>query len=105
LIKYYHKGVGVGHLGSKAKAIVSAGLKIAIRTFSIVVTLMMILFLVLMLIFTLANYQEYLGKSYMINVPWILNTFWFFVKGLLDKRYVCIIVPDPAPDDFDETTD
>lgn len=40
-----------------------------------------------------ANYQEYLGKCVMINVPWIFNTFWYFVKGFLDEEYVLATHP------------
>lgn len=33
-----------------------------------------------------ANYEEYLGKCVMINVPWIFTAFWYFVKGFLDEK-------------------
>ena len=55
-------GVGFKHLGSKTKSILKVALDIA-----------------------LPNYPEYLGKSHMVNVPWIFETLWVFVKGLLDE--------------------
>lgn len=56
------RGVGFKHLGTKTKQILKVALDIA-----------------------LPNYPEYLGKSYMVNVPWIFETLWIFVKALLDE--------------------
>lgn len=55
------KGVGMGHLGSKGRALVAAALEAA-----------------------LPNYPEFLERCVMINTPWVFNTFWYFVKGFLD---------------------
>jgi len=32
------------------------------------------------------NYPELLYKSHMINIPWVFNTIWFFVKNLIDEN-------------------
>ena len=55
-------GVGFKHVGRKTQAIVKTVLDIAVP-----------------------NYQEYLGKSYMVNVPWVFETVWVFVKKILDE--------------------
>jgi hypothetical protein len=34
------------------------------------------------------NYPEMMGKCYMINTPWLFNTLWYFVKGLLAQRTI-----------------
>jgi hypothetical protein len=34
------------------------------------------------------NYPEVLGKSHMINTPWVFNTLWVFVKQLLDANTI-----------------
>eukprot|EP00601_Ochromonadales_sp_CCMP2298_P025263 CAMPEP_0173284176 /NCGR_PEP_ID=MMETSP1143-20121109/7877_1 /TAXON_ID=483371 /ORGANISM="non described non described, Strain CCMP2298" /LENGTH=504 /DNA_ID=CAMNT_0014222123 /DNA_START=9 /DNA_END=1524 /DNA_ORIENTATION=- len=62
------KGVGFGHLGSKGRALVAAALDLG-----------------------LPNYQEYLGKCAMVNVPWLFNTFWYFIKGFLDEDTIAKI--------------
>eukprot|EP01040_Poterioochromonas_malhamensis_P015711 gene15711-17638_t len=38
-----------------------------------------------------SNYPELMRKCYMINVPWIFNTAWYFIKGLLAERTVAKI--------------
>eukprot|EP01038_Epipyxis_sp_PR26KG_P013277 gene13277-17790_t len=56
------KGITFAHMGQDGRSIVKAALDIG-----------------------LPNYPEYLGKCSMINVPWIFNAMWFFIKGLLDE--------------------
>ena len=34
------------------------------------------------------NYPELMRKCFMINMPWLFNTIWFFIKGLLAARTV-----------------
>mmetsp|Transcript_966 Transcript_966/g.1550 ORF Transcript_966/g.1550 Transcript_966/m.1550 type:complete len:279 (+) Transcript_966:545-1381(+) len=62
------KGIGLGHLGSRGRALVAAALELG-----------------------LPNYQEYLGKCHMINTPWVFNTFWYFIKGFLDEDTIAKI--------------
>jgi CRAL/TRIO domain len=33
-----------------------------------------------------ANYQEFLGKAHMINVPWVFNSLWYIIKGFIEPR-------------------
>lgn len=33
-------------------------------------------------------YLEMMKKCYMINTPWLFNTLWYFVKGLLAARTI-----------------
>lgn len=54
-------GVGLAHLGSEGRALVKAALDLGIP-----------------------NYPECLGKCHMINVPWVFNAMWHFIKNLLD---------------------
>jgi len=51
-------GVGFEHLSNKGREIIQA-----------VVTL------------ASDNYPEMMRKTFMINVPWVFNTVWFFIKG------------------------
>jgi hypothetical protein len=55
------KGVGLSHMTPKAKLLIQRSLAIAT-----------------------ANYQEFLGKSHMINVPWVFNTLWYIIKGWIE---------------------
>ena len=57
------KGLGMSHLSSNAKVILQKALQLATP-----------------------NYQEMLGKSHMINVPWVFNALWQFItyQGLLE---------------------
>jgi len=57
------KGLGMAHLSSNAKLILQKALQLATP-----------------------NYQEMLGKSHMINVPWVFNTLWQFItyQGLIE---------------------
>jgi hypothetical protein len=34
------------------------------------------------------NYPELLFKCHMVNVPWIFNTIWHFIKGLMDPNTI-----------------
>lgn len=34
------------------------------------------------------NYPELMKKCYMINTPWVFNTLWYFIKGLLAQRTI-----------------
>jgi len=34
------------------------------------------------------NYPEMMARSYMVNAPWVFNTLWFVLKGLLAERTV-----------------
>mmetsp|Transcript_31222 Transcript_31222/g.44866 ORF Transcript_31222/g.44866 Transcript_31222/m.44866 type:complete len:349 (+) Transcript_31222:2523-3569(+) len=56
-------GVGFEHLGSRGLEIIKA-------------------------VVTLASdfYPELMRKCYMVNTPWVFNTIWYFVKGLLAPR-------------------
>ena len=59
------KGLGMSHMTFQCKIIIQKALELAT-----------------------ANYQEFLGKSHMINVPWVFNVLWQFIKGrgLLEPR-------------------
>jgi len=59
------KGIGLAHLGSEGRTLVKAALDLGIP-----------------------NYPECLGKCHMVNVPWVFNAMWHFVKGLLDEASV-----------------
>ena len=50
------KGLGLNHMNSTAKLIIQKALDLATP-----------------------NYQEFLGKSHMINVPWVFNALWQFI--------------------------
>eukprot|EP01035_Chromulina_nebulosa_P033425 gene33425-44756_t len=56
-------GVGMSHVGSDGRSLIKAALDLGIP-----------------------NYPEYLGKCYMVNVPWVFNSFWHFIKGTLDEK-------------------
>ena len=32
------------------------------------------------------NYPECLGKCHIINVPWVFNSMWYFIKAMLDEQ-------------------
>lgn len=34
------------------------------------------------------NYPEMMKKTYIVNTPWVFNTTWWFVKGLLQARTI-----------------
>lgn len=55
-------GVGWNHLSAEGRAVVGAALKLGLN-----------------------NYLEFLGRSHMINIPWIFGSMWYFVKLLLDE--------------------
>ena len=57
------KGLGMAHMNSTAKLIIQKALDLATP-----------------------NYQEFLGKSHMINVPWVFNALWQFItyQGLIE---------------------
>jgi hypothetical protein len=38
------------------------------------------------------NYPELLKKCYLINVPWVFNAFWYFIKGMLHESTLKKIV-------------
>ena len=58
-------GVGLEHVGSKGQEIIQAVISLASP-----------------------NYPELMRKCFMINVPWVFNALWFFIKGLLPTRTV-----------------
>lgn len=58
-------GFGVGHIGYEGRTVITWILEIAVD-----------------------NYPELLHRSHMINVPWIFNTIWYFVKGMLDENTI-----------------
>lgn len=57
------KGMGMEFLGQDSKTVLKATMDIA-----------------------QANFPEMLYKNHIVNAPWIFNTIWYFVKGLLDVR-------------------
>lgn len=57
------KGMGMEFMGQDFKAVLKATMEIA-----------------------QANFPEMLFKNHIVNAPWIFNTMWYFVKGLLDVR-------------------
>ena len=58
-------GFGLGHIGLDGQTVIKWILEIAVD-----------------------NYPELLLKCHMINVPWIFNSIWFFMKGLMDASTV-----------------
>lgn len=81
----------MAHLGSKGRELVSAALKLSLRkcihvffSTSLCQCLVSLRFLLLSSSF-LANYPEYLDRCVLINTPWVFNTFWYFVKALIDE--------------------
>eukprot|EP01034_Spumella_vulgaris_P029848 gene29847-36968_t len=58
-------GVGFEHLGSKGQEIIKSVVALASD-----------------------NYPELMRKCYMINTPWVFNTVWYFVKGLLAAKTI-----------------
>lgn len=57
--------VGFEHIGSKGQEIIKAVISVASD-----------------------NYPELMRKCYMINTPWLFNTLWYFIKGLLAPRTI-----------------
>mmetsp|Transcript_8831 Transcript_8831/g.7891 ORF Transcript_8831/g.7891 Transcript_8831/m.7891 type:complete len:411 (+) Transcript_8831:60-1292(+) len=62
------KGVGFAHIQADGRAIVAAALKLG-----------------------LPNYPDFLGIGIHVNVPWIFNTAWAFIKRLLDEDIIAKI--------------
>lgn len=58
-------GVGFEHLSVKGREIIQAVVALASD-----------------------NYPEMMRKTFMINVPWVFNTVWYFIKGLLAAKTV-----------------
>lgn len=58
-------GFGLGHIGTDGQTVIKWILELAVD-----------------------NYPELLFKCHMINVPWIFNSIWFFMKGLMDPNTV-----------------
>lgn len=58
-------GVGWEHLGSQGLEIIRSVVTLASN-----------------------NYPELMRKCVMVNVPWIFNTVWYFVKGLLAEKTI-----------------
>jgi hypothetical protein len=58
-------GVGFDHFSARGREIISAVIKIASD-----------------------NYPELMRKCYIINSPFIFNTIWYFIQGLLSPRLV-----------------
>ena len=58
-------GFGVGHIGFEGRTVITWILELAVD-----------------------NYPELMCRSHMINVPWVFNTIWFFVKGMLDENTI-----------------
>ena len=54
-------GISLSHLGKSGRTVVAAALKLG-----------------------MPNYPDLLGVGYHVNVPWVFNAFWFFVKQFLD---------------------
>jgi hypothetical protein len=59
------EGFGLGHIGTDGQTVIKWILEIAVD-----------------------NYPELLYRCHMINVPWIFNSIWFFMKGLMDSNTV-----------------
>lgn len=58
-------GVGFEHIGARGQEIIRAVINVSSD-----------------------NYPELMRKCFMINMPWLFNTIWFFIKGLLAARTV-----------------
>lgn len=58
-------GFGIGHIGVEGRTVITWILEIAVD-----------------------NYPELLYRSHMVNVPWVFNTIWYFVKGMLDDNTI-----------------
>jgi len=59
------KGVGFEHIGSQGQEIIRAVIGVSSD-----------------------NYPELMRKCFMINTPWLFNTLWYFIKGLLASRTI-----------------
>lgn len=58
-------GVGFEHMGKQGQEIIKAVVSLASD-----------------------NYPEMMRKCYMVNVPWVFNTLWYFMKNMLADRTV-----------------
>jgi hypothetical protein len=58
-------GIGWSHLSSDAKAMIKAGLDVAVP-----------------------NYPDTLGVSHMVNAPYIFHGLWMFIRNLLDANII-----------------
>ena len=58
-------GFGISHIGTDGQTVIKWILELAVD-----------------------NYPELLCKCHMVNVPWIFNSIWFFMKGLMDPNTV-----------------
>jgi hypothetical protein len=59
------EGFGTQHMTREAKEVISAGLKIGVN-----------------------HYNELMSKGIMINVPWLFNALWVFVKMFLEPSTI-----------------
>ena len=59
------KGIGVDHMGAQGREIIRKVIRISAD-----------------------NYPEMMNKCFMINAPFVFNTLWYFIKGLLSQRTV-----------------
>eukprot|EP00602_Paraphysomonas_sp_CaronLab_P008996 CAMPEP_0185023696 /NCGR_PEP_ID=MMETSP1103-20130426/6342_1 /TAXON_ID=36769 /ORGANISM="Paraphysomonas bandaiensis, Strain Caron Lab Isolate" /LENGTH=339 /DNA_ID=CAMNT_0027556411 /DNA_START=34 /DNA_END=1053 /DNA_ORIENTATION=+ len=57
------KGLGMEFMGSDSKMVLKATMEVAAD-----------------------NFPEMLYKTHIVNAPWIFNTLWYFIKGMLDVR-------------------
>ena len=58
-------GIGMDHMGSQGRDIIKKVVAVSAD-----------------------NYPEMMNKCYMINTPFMFNTIWYFIKGLLAQRTV-----------------
>ena len=58
-------GFGLNHIGSDGQTVIKWILEIAVD-----------------------NYPDLLFRCNMVNVPWIFNSIWFFMKGMMDSNTV-----------------
>merc|ERR1711871_1849271 len=59
------KGIGVNHMGAQGRENIRKVIRISAD-----------------------NYPEMMNKCFMINAPFVFNTLWYFIKGLLSQRTV-----------------
>lgn len=86
-------GVGFEHMGKQGQEIIKGS-----SSYELLCTIISLNLNVYRCIYTTAvvslasdNYPEMMRKCYMVNVPWVFNTLWYFMKNMLADR--CAVVP------------
>ena len=86
----------MAHASGKSKQLIKLILDVAVRKYRLLMTIsndlalfLILCYIVLYVLFCgwmVANYSEYMGKTFLINAPFIFQAIWAFVKNMLDAE-------------------